>query len=63
MVAEVLSRWPDTVPVFIRYRLACVGCLMARFERVADVPRIYGLDAQSFLREVQQAAYTAEKAR
>jgi hybrid cluster-associated redox disulfide protein len=63
MVAEVLGRWPGTVPVFIRYRLACVGCMMARFERLADVPRVYGLDEQGFLREVQQAAYPSEKAR
>ena len=63
MVAEVLGRWPSTVPVFVRYRLACVGCLMARFELLADVPRIYGLDPQEFLREVQQAIHPQETAR
>jgi hybrid cluster-associated redox disulfide protein len=63
MVAEVLCRWPGTLPVFIRYRLACVGCLMARFEPLADVPRIYGLDEQQFLHEVQQAVHRQEKAR
>jgi hybrid cluster-associated redox disulfide protein len=63
MVAEVLGRWPGTVPVFVRHRLACVGCIMAQFERLADVPRIYGLDEQGFLREVQQAVYPPEKAR
>ncbi len=63
MVAEVLQRWPSTLPVFIRYRLACVGCLMARFERLTAVPHIYGLDAQRFLREVAQAAQSQENAR
>jgi hybrid cluster-associated redox disulfide protein len=63
MVAEVLSRWPGTLPVFIHYRLACAGCLMARFERLADVPRIYGLDEQQFLRDVRQAAYPSKKVR
>ena len=63
MVAEVLGRWPGTVPVFLRYRLACVGCIMARFERLADVPRIYGLDEQRFLHEVQQVAHPQEQAR
>ena len=50
-----------TLPVFIRYRLACPGCLLARFERLADVPRIYGLDEQQFLRDVSQAAYPPKK--
>ena len=63
MVAEVLARWPGTLPVFLRYRLACVGCIIARFERLADVPRVYGLDEQVFLREVQQATYPWENAR
>ena len=55
MVAEVLRRWPRTVPLLARYRLACVGCFMARFERLADVPRIYGLDERQFLHEVRRA--------
>jgi hybrid cluster-associated redox disulfide protein len=63
MVAEVLRRWPDTLPVFLRYRLACVGCVMARFERLAEVPRIYGLEEQGFLSEVQQATHPQETAR
>jgi hybrid cluster-associated redox disulfide protein len=61
MVAEVLHRWPGTLSVFLRYRLACVGCVMARFERLAEVPRIYGLDEQRFLREVRQAVYPQEQ--
>jgi len=60
MVAEVLRRWPGTLHVFLRYRLACVGCIMARFERLADVPRVYGLDEQGFLREVRKATYPSE---
>jgi hybrid cluster-associated redox disulfide protein len=62
MVAEVLQRWPGTLPIFLRYRLACVGCVMARFERLAEVPRIYGLDEQRFLHEVRQAVHPQEQA-
>ena len=42
-VAEVLRRWPETAMVFVRRRMACVGCPMARFESVADVAAIYGI--------------------
>ncbi len=42
-VAGVLSRWPLAARVFVRRRMACVGCAMARFERVADAARIYGV--------------------
>ncbi len=43
MVAEVLSSHPVAVSVFLRHRMACVGCLMARFETLEDAARVYGV--------------------
>jgi len=54
IVAEVLARWPQTIPVFIHHRLACVGCVMAPFETLTEVTLIYHLDLDCFLRELQQ---------
>jgi hybrid cluster-associated redox disulfide protein len=53
-VAEVIDRWPETIPVFFRYRMACVGCLMAPFETLASVVQIYGLDLDCFMDELRQ---------
>jgi hybrid cluster-associated redox disulfide protein len=53
-VAEVLAQWPQTIPVFIHYRMACVGCAMAPFESLAEVAIIYRLDLDSFLRELRR---------
>lgn len=55
-VADVLARWPQTVPVFLRYRLACVGCSLCRFEQIADVAATYGLNLDRFLHDLRQAA-------
>ena len=52
--AEVLERWPETIPVFFRYRMACVGCPIAPFETVADVAAIYGLDRECLVNELRQ---------
>jgi hybrid cluster-associated redox disulfide protein len=54
-VAEVLDHWPQTIPVFIRYRMACVGCAMAPYETLAEVASIYHLDMDGFLRELGQS--------
>lgn len=40
-VSEVMSRWPHVLPLFNHYRLACAGCVMAEFCRIADVPESY----------------------
>ena len=54
-VADVLASWPQTVPVFMHYRLACVGCSLSRFELIADVAAIYGINPKGFLQDLQQA--------
>jgi hybrid cluster-associated redox disulfide protein len=53
-VAEVLDRWPQTIPVFIRHRMACVGCTIAPFETLSEVADIYQLEPDEFLQELQQ---------
>ena len=52
--AEVMQRWPATVPVFIRYCAACVGCPFAPFESLAEIPAACGVRLDDFIRELQQ---------
>ncbi len=53
-VAEIHQRWPQTIPVFLRHDMKCVGCTMAAFESVVDVTRIYDLPSKPFLAELHQ---------
>jgi hybrid cluster-associated redox disulfide protein len=56
LVSEILARWPQTIPVFVKYRMNCVGCEMSIFEALGDAARIYGLDSEQFCSELRQAA-------
>lgn len=40
-VAQLLNCFPQAAQVFIRRRMHCVGCPMARFETLAEVCAIY----------------------
>lgn len=60
-VAEVMDRWPQTIPVFFRYRMACVGCPIAPFETMAEVAAIYSLNLNRFLNELEQIIEHAEE--
>jgi hybrid cluster-associated redox disulfide protein len=60
-VAEVMARWPQTVPYFFHRRMACVGCPIAPFETLAEVAAIYGLDLNRFLVELEWTIQQAEK--
>jgi hybrid cluster-associated redox disulfide protein len=59
--AEVMRRWPATVPVFIRYYAACVGCPFAPFETLAEIPAGCGVRVDDFVRELQQAIDAASE--
>jgi hybrid cluster-associated redox disulfide protein len=54
-VAEVLETWPQAVEVFQQLRTACVGCVMAPFDTLADVARIYQLDLAAIMEALHQA--------
>jgi hybrid cluster-associated redox disulfide protein len=60
IVADLLKTWPETIPVFIKYRMACVGCSMSPFETLKDAAGIYRLPYQQFLDDLQGAIWSAQ---
>ena len=58
-VSEILQRWPQTAEVFLRYRMACVGCAIAPFETLSEVCEIYRLNPEKFEQELKETARSA----
>jgi hybrid cluster-associated redox disulfide protein len=52
---DMMERWPETIPVFIRHRMLCVGCLVGPFHTLTDACAEYGLDLDAFSRELARA--------
>lgn len=55
-LADLMTRWPKTIPVFVRHRMLCVGCLISPFHTVVDACAEYGLDEDAFVAELLEAA-------
>ncbi|MED5549108.1 MAG: DUF1858 domain-containing protein [Pseudomonadota bacterium] len=55
VVGELMTQWPDAVPVFIRHRMACPGCVMAPFMTVREAAHEYGLDPGTLAGELARA--------
>jgi hybrid cluster-associated redox disulfide protein len=51
-VAELLERHPETIPIFMQFRMACVGCDIAAFETVAEALAIYHINRERFAAEL-----------
>ena len=46
-VQKLMDRYPSVIEVFMKHRLACVGCPAEAFHTLEDVARVYGLALRS----------------
>jgi len=52
---EIMQRWPNTIAVFLRHKMLCVGCPIATFHTINNACREYDLDKDAFLEELNHA--------
>lgn len=45
---DLMAVWPETVPVFLRYRMLCVGCVITPFHTVVDACADHHVDEPAF---------------
>ena len=55
-LADLMAQWPQTIPVFLRHHMLCVGCLIGPFHTVEDACAEYHLNPDAFLQELKFAA-------
>ncbi|MFL4471285.1 DUF1858 domain-containing protein [Tateyamaria armeniaca] len=53
---DLMAEWPQTVSVFLRHNMLCVGCIIAPFHTVTDACREYHLNQDAFMYELLDAA-------
>jgi hybrid cluster-associated redox disulfide protein len=51
-VQEIVRQWPQSIPIFIKYRMSCVGCSLEAFESLAQALSNYTIPAEVFLEEL-----------
>ena len=55
-IEQVLTDQPALMPVFLTYRLACVGCSMALFCTLEEAITTYNLPREQFLADLRHVA-------
>lgn len=53
---DLMTEWPQTISVFHRHRMLCVGCLVSPFHSVTDACREYHLNEEAFMCELREVA-------
>ena len=54
-IKEVIEKYPETVPVFGKYNMGCIGCIAASFEKLKDIASVHGIDVKTFVKELNEA--------
>lgn len=59
LLDDVMSGSPQTIGVFLHFKMRCVGCPIACFHTVDDACREHGVDRVSFLDALRASASRA----
>ena len=48
-IMEVVTKYPDTVPVFMNSGMGCIGCAAAHFENIEQGAVAHGIDIDALM--------------
>jgi len=51
-IGEVVQKYPQTVKVFLRHGLMCIGCAAARFENLEQGAVAHGINVEALLKDL-----------
>ena len=59
-IGDVISKYPDTIPVFFRHGLGCVGYAVARFENIRQGAMAHGIDVDALMKDLNDTVVVAQ---
>lgn len=52
---EIVQNYPETIEIFQRYGLGCIGCAAARFENLEAGAKVHGIDIDKMVEDLNSA--------
>lgn len=53
-VADVLTTWPETLPLFLKHRMSCIGCYLSSFDTLGEALILHNLPVTEILENFNQ---------
>ena len=54
-IIDVVQNNPQSLEVFARYGLGCIGCAASRFENLEAGAKVHGIDPDELVSEINKA--------
>ncbi len=61
MIGEIISRYPETMEVFLKYGFHCLGCMGASFENLKQAAKVHGVKLAVLMRDLKNAVRKTKK--
>ncbi len=59
-IGDVVKQYPETIPVFMKHGLHCIGCAVAAFESIAEGATAHGIEIDPLITDLNVAAAEAK---
>lgn len=53
-IEDIVTKYPETIPIFERHGLGCVGCQAALFESIEQGAEIHGIDVSALIDDLNK---------
>lgn len=54
IISDVLSKYPDTPPIFINSGMHCLGCPASSGESIKEACEVHGIDSDKLVKELNE---------
>ncbi len=54
-IAQIVEKHPETVDVFAKHGLHCIGCAASHFENLGQGCEAHGIDADKMVKDLNEA--------
>lgn len=59
-IMEIAQKHPESIEVFHRYGLGCIGCAAARFENLEAGAKVHGYDPNAMVEDINKLIEAVE---
>ena len=60
-IEEVVNKYPESVMVFMKHGLHCIGCHVSAFESVEEGAMAHGIDVDALVADLNKIALSKKK--
>ena len=59
-ILEIAQKYPESVEIFHKYGLGCLGCAAARFENLEAGAKVHGYDPDAMVADINALIESAQ---